>query len=120
MRTLKSNTSDCLRHHTLPKYDMTMTIGHFRRMFNLAAERNLDLDFHVDENRNVAAKGLRYVAQKALQHSFKGHIVCGHCWCAPCACDSLFVKARNAMAAGQKRRRWWLCLSGPLRRIVRC
>ena len=49
-------------------------------MFSLAAERGLDLDFHVDENRNVAAKGLRYVAQKALQHSFPGRIVCGHCW----------------------------------------
>jgi cytosine/creatinine deaminase len=50
------------------------------RMFSLAAERGLDLDFHVDENRNVAAKGLRYVAQKALQHRFAGRIVCGHCW----------------------------------------
>ena len=49
-------------------------------MFALAAERGLDLDFHVDENRNVAAKGLRYVAQKALQHRFPGRIVCGHCW----------------------------------------
>lgn len=49
-------------------------------MFRLAAERGLDLDFHVDENRNVAAKGLRYVAQKALQHRFAGRIVCGHCW----------------------------------------
>ena len=43
-------------------------------------ERNLNLDFHVDENRNVRAKGLRYIAEKALQRSFTGRITCGHCW----------------------------------------
>jgi len=49
------------------------------RLFRLAMERGLDLDFHVDENRNAAAKGLRYVAEKALQLKFRGRIVCGHC-----------------------------------------
>jgi cytosine/adenosine deaminase-related metal-dependent hydrolase len=51
-----------------------------RRIFTLAKERNLDLDFHVDENPNERAKGLRYVAQKAIQHGYQGRVVCGHCW----------------------------------------
>lgn len=50
------------------------------RMFTLAKERDLDLDFHVDENGNEAAKGLLHVAQKAIQHGYEGRVVCGHCW----------------------------------------
>eukprot|EP00887_Chlorella_sp_A99_P002739 scaffold6.g2739.t1 len=44
-----------------------------------AKERDLDIDFHTDENGNEAAKGLRYVAQKAIQHGYQGRVVCGHC-----------------------------------------
>ena len=51
-----------------------------RRMFQLAAARDLDLDFHTDENGNEAARGLRHVAQKTLQHGYQGRVVCGHCW----------------------------------------
>lgn len=51
------------------------------RMFTLAKERGLDLDFHVDENPNIDAKGLRYVALKTIEHGYQGHVVCGHCWC---------------------------------------
>lgn len=43
----------------------------------------MDLDFHVDENGNEAAKGLLYVSQKAIQHDYRGRVVCGHCWCVP-------------------------------------
>ncbi|KAK9817658.1 hypothetical protein WJX72_000267 [[Myrmecia] bisecta] len=49
------------------------------RMFVLAKERNLDVDFHVDENGNERAKGLLYVAEKTIQHSYQGRVVCGHC-----------------------------------------
>ena len=49
------------------------------RIFTLAKERDLDLDFHTDENGNEAAKGLRYVAEKAIQHGYEGRVVCGHC-----------------------------------------
>lgn len=52
------------------------------RIFALAKERGLDLDFHVDENPNQEAKGLRYVALKTIEHSYQGRVVCGHCWCA--------------------------------------
>ena len=53
-----------------------------RSIFTLAKERDLDLDFHTDENGNALARGLRYVARKALQHGYQGRVVCGHCWCA--------------------------------------
>ena len=49
------------------------------RIFTLAKERDLDLDFHTDENGNEAAKGLRYVAEKTIQHGYEGRVVCGHC-----------------------------------------
>ncbi|KAL6782606.1 hypothetical protein ACKKBG_A07455 [Auxenochlorella protothecoides x Auxenochlorella symbiontica] len=49
------------------------------RIFTLAKQRDLDLDFHTDENGNEAAKGLRYVAEKAIQHDYIGRVVCGHC-----------------------------------------
>ena len=52
----------------------------FIRIFTLAAERDLDLDFHVDENGNARARGLRYIAQKAVQHGYQGRVVAGHCW----------------------------------------
>jgi len=50
------------------------------RIFTLAKERNLDLDFHTDENGNELARGLRYVAQKTIEHGYQGRVVCGHCW----------------------------------------
>ena len=50
------------------------------RVFTLAKERDLDLDFHVDENGNERAKGLLYIARKTIQHGYQGRVVCGHCW----------------------------------------
>ena len=49
-------------------------------MFQLARERDLDLDFHVDENGNARAQGLLHVARKTVQHGWQGRVVCGHCW----------------------------------------
>ena len=60
----------------------------FYRVFNLAKERDLDLDFHVDENGNELATGLLHVAQKTIQHGYQGRVVCGHCWCAVPPCTS--------------------------------
>lgn len=50
------------------------------RIFTLAKERDLDLDFHTDENGNELARGLRHVAQKAIEYGYQGRVVCGHCW----------------------------------------
>jgi cytosine/creatinine deaminase len=49
------------------------------RLFALAQERQLDLDFHTDESGNPADVTLRYVAEAAIRHNFTGQIVCGHC-----------------------------------------
>lgn len=53
------------------------------RVFTLAKERDLNLDFHVDENGNEGAKGLLYIARKTIQHGYQGRVVCGHC-CSLC------------------------------------
>jgi cytosine deaminase len=49
------------------------------RVFQLAAERGLNLDFHVDESLDPQQTTLRHVAEMALKQQFSGDIVCGHC-----------------------------------------
>ena len=49
------------------------------RIFALATERTLDLDFHVDESGALEAKALIRIAQAARRNRFKGKILCGHC-----------------------------------------
>ena len=49
------------------------------RVFQLAQERGLDLDFHTDESTDPADMTLRHVAQTAIRRQFSGRIVCGHC-----------------------------------------
>ncbi|MCU0526309.1 MAG: cytosine deaminase family metal-dependent hydrolase [Elainella sp. Prado103] len=49
------------------------------RVFTLAQERGLALDFHTDESGNPADITLRQVAAAALRNHFTGQIVCGHC-----------------------------------------
>ncbi|WP_008316037.1 cytosine deaminase [Leptolyngbya sp. PCC 6406] len=54
-------------------------IAQVDRVFALAAERGLDLDFHVDESLNPEDQCLRAVAQAKLRHGFAGRVVCDHC-----------------------------------------
>ncbi|WP_413163796.1 cytosine deaminase [Capilliphycus salinus ALCB114379] len=49
------------------------------RVFELAKDRNLDLDFHTDENGDPDSMTLKKVAETALKTEFSGKIVCGHC-----------------------------------------
>ena len=49
------------------------------RVFALAIEHGLDLDFHVDETDDVAAVSLRKIAEAALWNGFEGKILVGHC-----------------------------------------
>ncbi|MEG4494158.1 cytosine deaminase [Microcoleus sp. D3_18_C4] len=49
------------------------------RVFALAKERNLNLDFHTDENDDPESVTLREVAKTAIRHEFGGQIICGHC-----------------------------------------
>jgi cytosine/creatinine deaminase len=49
------------------------------RVFELAIQRNLDLDFHADENGNPDSICLWKIAQAAIRNKFTGKIICGHC-----------------------------------------
>ncbi|SEC06449.1 cytosine deaminase [Rhizobiales bacterium GAS191] len=49
------------------------------RLFRLAAEKGSDLDFHVDETHDPAARSLEVIADMAIAHRFAGKILCGHC-----------------------------------------
>jgi cytosine deaminase len=49
------------------------------RLMLRAANRGLDLDFHVDETGDPVASSLRAIADVALRTDFPGRIVAGHC-----------------------------------------
>jgi cytosine/creatinine deaminase len=49
------------------------------RVFSLAAQHDLDLDFHVDETNDPRAAALPHVARAALRHRYQGRVVAGHC-----------------------------------------
>lgn len=49
------------------------------RVFSLAQERGLALDFHTDESDNPDDMTLRHVATAVLRHGFEQQVVCGHC-----------------------------------------
>jgi cytosine deaminase len=49
------------------------------RVFRLAADRDLDIDLHVDETGDPAADTLRNVAAATLRHGYQGRVTCGHC-----------------------------------------
>ncbi|BAQ64748.1 cytosine deaminase [Geminocystis sp. NIES-3709] len=48
-------------------------------IFQLAIERNLDLDFHCDENGDMYSVCLQKIAKTALKFNFTNNILCGHC-----------------------------------------
>ncbi len=48
-------------------------------LFRTALENGFDLDFHVDESSDPAARSLERIAAAALRHRFAGKILCGHC-----------------------------------------
>ena len=60
------------------------------RVFELAKERELDLDFHTDESLDAEDVALRLVAEAAIRHEFTGRITCGHCC-------SLSVQSKEAI-----------------------
>ena len=49
------------------------------RVFSLAQEHGLNLDFHTDENNDPESTTLREIAKTAIRHKFSGQIICGHC-----------------------------------------
>ncbi len=48
-------------------------------LFQLAEEKDLALDFHVDESCDPNAKALSLIARTAIRRSFAGSVVVGHC-----------------------------------------
>jgi cytosine/creatinine deaminase len=48
-------------------------------LFRAAMDNGWDLDFHVDESSDPAARSLERIAMAAIRHGFKGRILCGHC-----------------------------------------
>ena len=49
------------------------------RIFALAIEHDLDLDFHADETDDISAISLRKIAEAAMWSNFRGKILVGHC-----------------------------------------
>lgn len=49
------------------------------RVFRLADERGLDLDFHVDETGDPEARSFDRIARAVITHQFQGRVVVGHC-----------------------------------------
>jgi cytosine deaminase len=50
-----------------------------RRVFDLAVDRDLDVDLHVDETGEPAAHTLRLIAQETVRRGWQGRVTCGHC-----------------------------------------
>ena len=48
------------------------------RLFELAQQHDLALDFHVDEGLDADATGLRAIARLAITRAFRQRIACGH------------------------------------------
>lgn len=49
------------------------------RVFALAKERKLFLDFHADENDDPNSITLRKITEAAIRHRYRNKTVCGHC-----------------------------------------
>lgn len=71
-----SKTSGVLGMVTYPLPDLEQRLEAF---FDMATQRNLDADFHVDETGDPSVATLRQIAQMVLKTGYKGKVVCGHC-----------------------------------------
>jgi cytosine deaminase len=49
------------------------------RIFSLARERDLDLDFHADETDNPGSNGLAAIAEATIRFGWQGRVTAGHC-----------------------------------------
>ncbi len=69
------------------------------RTFELAKERELDLDFHTDESLDPDDISLRLVAEAAIRHQFTGRITCGHCCSLSVQPEAVVKQTINAVKA---------------------
>jgi cytosine/creatinine deaminase len=70
------------------------------RVFGLARDRNLDLDFHADETDNPNSYGLEAIAAATIRFGWQGRVTAGHCCSLACrpAADAKRTIARVAAA----------------------
>ncbi|MCS6959048.1 MAG: cytosine deaminase [Pseudanabaenaceae cyanobacterium SKYGB_i_bin29] len=54
-------------------------VAQLDRVFSLAKDRQLALDFHVDETNDPHSQCLKAVAEAVLRHKFPYPVSCGHC-----------------------------------------
>ncbi len=62
------------------------------QLFRAASDNGLDLDLHVDESDDPAARSLKMMADTALKFRFEGRMTAGHC-CSLARQDAETVKA---------------------------
>jgi cytosine deaminase len=68
------------------------------RIFTLARERNLDIDFHVDETLDPSVRCLAQVAAATLKFSYEGRVTVGHCCSLTVLPDDVKVATAAAVA----------------------
>jgi len=51
----------------------------FDRFFELAVDRNLDIDVHADETADPLSNNLEDLADATMRHGWEGRVVAGHC-----------------------------------------
>jgi cytosine/creatinine deaminase len=54
------------------------------RVFSLARDRGLDLDFHADETDNPNSNGLEAIAEATIRFRWEGRVTAGHCCSLAC------------------------------------
>jgi cytosine/creatinine deaminase len=69
-------------------YRNDQMVDKLRRVFDLAKQFDLSLDFHVDEGLDYDARGLRAIAELTCRYQMEGRVTCGH------AC-SLSIQTQN-------------------------
>ena len=82
------------------------------RVFGLARDRNLDLDFHADETDNPHSNGLEAIAEATIRFGWQGRVTAGHCCSLACrpAGDAERTIARVAAAGVAARCRCATCI----------
>ena len=50
-----------------------------RRIFDLAVDRDLDVDLHTDESGDPNARTLALIAEETIRRGWQGRVTCGHC-----------------------------------------
>jgi cytosine/creatinine deaminase len=59
-------------------YRNTDLVNKLQRVFDLAQQHQLALDFHVDEGLDADATGLHTIAQLTIENAYQGRVSCGH------------------------------------------